>query len=133
MAGEQQTQTQPKRILIVEDDTPIREMYVQILKPDGYDIDTASNGAEGYTKIYNNEYDLILLDILMPHMKGTEILKKLHQDGKGKLTSKIVLLTNISQDFTVAEAVSLGVRGYIIKSDFTPEQIQQEVRNYLSS
>lgn len=131
--SDQDTKKTQKRILLVEDEPYIRELYVSILQPEGYIIDTAADGNDAYTKMYNNVYDLILLDILLPKMRGTDILKKLQKDGKTDIHKKVILITNLSQESAVAEGVTLGVRGYIVKSDYTPGQLLEEVKNNLAS
>ena len=70
-------QTKKSRILVVEDETFLRDLYVEILADEGYEVDTAADGAEGLKKIQMGGYDLILLDIVLPKMDGIEILKNI--------------------------------------------------------
>lgn len=121
------------KILIVEDEQYMRDLYTVILKEEGYEVDSAENGEIAYEKIANNGYNLILLDLVMPKMSGIGVLKKLKEENK-PITGfpKIVILTNLGQDSVIGEAVSLGVRGYIIKSEVTPDKILKEVKDYLS-
>jgi CheY-like chemotaxis protein len=130
--SEQNPPAQQKRILLVEDDQYIRDLYVSILEPEPYAIDTAVDGNEAYTKMVQNTYELILLDIMLPKMSGIDILEKLQNEQRLDITKKVVLLTNLSQESIVARAVTFGIRGYIVKSDYTPDQILQEVKNHLS-
>lgn len=123
----------PKKILLVEDDQSIRELYVSILQAEGYVLDVAIDGEQAYQSMTGQEYDLILLDILLPKMSGMDILEKLQHEEKHAVTKRVVLLTNLSQESVVAQAVAYGIRGYIVKSDYTPDQIIQEVNNNLVS
>lgn len=120
-----------KKILVVEDEEYIRDLYVQILQKEGYLVDSASDGEEAYVKISKKEYDLILLDIILPKIDGLQVLEKLKKESK-KISAPVVLLTNLSQEVVVAKAVDYGVRGYMVKSDLTPQDIINEVRGYLN-
>lgn len=127
------TDNTKKRILVVEDETYLRELYVQILKDEGYDIDSAIDGEDAYNKMYAGGYDLVLLDIMLPKMDGLQILKKLKDNPSVKENKEVLLLTNLGQDAIVSEGVTLGVRGYLVKSDYTPDQLVKEVKNALVS
>lgn len=120
----------PKRILVVEDEEYLRDLYVQILKQEGYEVDQAVDGDEAMKKLCNEEYDLILLDIILPKLDGLQVLDKCKKQQKD-IHDKVVLLTNLSQDLVIAKAVDYGVRGYMVKSDVTPPDIVTEVKNYL--
>jgi len=120
------------KILVVEDEQDLRDLYVQILQQEGYVVDNAEDGEKAYDKLSKNEYDLVLLDIILPKMDGLQILEKLAKINKMKF-DKIVLLTNLGQDLVVAKALDYGVRGYMIKSDYTPEEIVNEIKGYLGN
>lgn len=122
-----------KKLLIVEDELFIRELYVKVLEEDGYDIDQAEDGQTAYDKIHAGGYDLVLLDIMLPKMDGLAILEKLQTNPPVVPNNAIVLLTNLDQELTIAKGVSLGIRGYIIKSQSTPKQLKEEVVQYLTT
>ena len=124
---------QNKKILVVEDEQYLRDLYVELLQEDGYTVDFAEDGEIGYNKILEQIYDLVLLDLVMPRMPGIALLRKLQEENYSqKQKQKIVVLTNLGQETIIAEAIALGVRGYIIKSDVTPDKILSEVNYYLS-
>jgi CheY-like chemotaxis protein len=113
-----------KSILFVEDDKPIAEMYARVLEHQGYQVDFAYNGAEGLEKALAKQYDLILLDIMMPEKTGIEVLRVLRgEDGQGHPETKIVILTNLAQNKTSQEALKAQADGYIIKADIVPSQL----------
>lgn len=113
-----------KTILFIEDDKPIAEMYARVLEHEGYKVDFAYNGAEGLDKAEAKQYDLILLDIMMPEKTGIEVLHQLRgEDGKGAAGTKIVILTNLAQNKTSQEALTAQADGYIIKADIVPSQL----------
>lgn len=126
------TQGTAKKILIIEDEETLRELYVQILKQEGYEVTSAADGDEGYKLLVKNKYDLILLDIILPKMDGLQILEKFKQEGKG-IAGSVVLLTNLSQDLVLTKAKEFGVRGYMVKSDLTPPEILAEVKGYIEN
>ncbi len=121
-----------KKIIIVEDEQYLRELYIQILKQEGYDVDSAEDGEQGFEKLSKNQYDLVLLDVILPKMDGLQILEKLSKISERKFANT-VLLTNLGQDLVVAKALDYGVRGYMIKSDYTPEEMINEVKGYLDN
>ena len=121
-----------KTIIVVEDEVDLRNLYVQILEKEGYAVDQAADGEEAYTKISNKQYDLVLLDIILPKIDGLQVLDKLKSNSK-PLPHKIVLLTNLSQELIISKAMGYGIAGYIVKSDVTPDQIVKEIKDYLES
>lgn len=132
MSQKNMTDQIAKKIMIVEDEQYLRELYVQIFQEEGYDVDSAEDGEQAFSKLSVNKYDLVLLDIILPKMDGLQILEKLSKINKA-LCSNIVLLTNLGQDIVVAKALNYGVRGYMVKSDYTPEEIIKEVKEYLEN
>lgn len=121
-----------QKILIVEDEADLRNLYVQILQKAGYEVDQAIDGEEGYMKLSKKSYDLILLDIILPKIDGLQMLDKLKADSK-PVAGKVILLTNLSQDLVISKAVDYGISGYMVKSDMTPDQIVKEVKNVLEN
>ena len=121
-----------KKLLVVEDEQFLRDLYIQILQEEGYEVDSAEDGEEGLSKLSKNQYDLVLLDVILPKMDGLQILERLSKMGKTSFDNT-VLLTNLGQDLVVAKALDYGVRGYMVKSDYTPEELVKEVKGYLEN
>lgn len=115
------------RILVVEDDDFLREVYVETLTDEGYTIDSAIDGEEGMQKIIIGGYDLVLLDIIMPKMNGLQVVKKIKSDGLRPNNKKLIFLTNLDKDEEIKEALALG-DGYLIKSQLTPGDLIREVK-----
>jgi len=119
------------KILVVEDDTFLREIYIDTLKKEGYTVEAAVDGDEAYTKMKQNTWDIILLDILLPKMNGFEIVEKLRQDPTYTANNKcIIFLTNLDNEGDIKKALVLG-SGYIIKSQVTPGDLIKEIKVYL--
>lgn len=120
-----------KKILVVEDELFLRDLYVQILKDANYDVDQAADGDEALKKMMVGGYDLVLLDIVLPKRDGIQILKELQKTPPQKANGAIVVMSNIDKEATIAEGVALGIKGHIIKSDYTPDQLLAEVKRML--
>jgi two-component system response regulator ResD len=120
-----------KRILIVEDDQFLREFYEELLQGEGFEIDSAPEGDIAATKIHEGGYDLVLLDIMLPKKDGIQILQGNKANPPQKVNGPIVVLTNIGQDAIIRQCFELGASGYIIKSALNPDQVLQEIKNYL--
>lgn len=123
----------PKKILVVEDELFLRDLYLEVLKDAGFDVESASDGEEAFLKMKQGGYDLVLLDIMLPKKDGIQILKELKNSPPTVANKAILILTNLGQEAVISEGISLGVRGYIIKSDYTPDQLIAEVRRVLAA
>lgn len=130
MDDKPQNLTGSKKILIVEDDGFLREIYVDTLKRGGYEVDTAIDGDDGYAKIKKGGYNLVLLDIIMPKQEGLQVMRTLKSDPEYKSETPVVFLTNLDNDAEVKQALQLG-KGYLIKSQLTPADLLKEVELYL--
>lgn len=120
-----------KKILIVEDDVFIRDIYQVKFNQEGFDVTTAEDGVKAMEKLDNMIPDIILLDILMPYMNGMEVLKRIKSNDALK-NVPIIMLTNISEKEKVTEGLEYGVKDYLIKSHFTPSEVVHKVNTLLS-
>lgn len=112
-----------KTILIVEDDRFIGEMYVRSLKKAGYDIDWMVDGNDGLIAARNKQYDLILLDVMLPERRGTDILEALRGSEDLIPHSKVIVLTNFEQDDESRMAMESRADAYLIKAEITPNKL----------
>lgn len=116
------------RILCIEDEYFISELYERALKKAGHTVTTALNGSDGLQLAQTNNYDLILLDLMVPGMTGMEILRELRNPDKSpKFKSKIVITTNLDQSDETKAEVEQQADGYIIKAAITPKELAQYV------
>ena len=119
-------------ILFIEDDHFISEMYCRSLRQAGYTVDEAATGPKGIAAAREGKYDLILLDIFIPEKTGIEVLHELREDdGSGLPETKIVIMTNYSQDNQSRQALSSQADGYFIKAEVTPRKLVQLVEKLL--
>ncbi len=116
-------------ILIIEDDRFIGEMYVRSLKHENYDVDWIIDGEDGLTAAINKPYDLILLDIMLPDKRGTEILQTLRGGEKDLVPqSKIIVMTNFDQNEESRAMMEHRVDAYLIKAEITPRKLLEIVK-----
>lgn len=119
-----------KKILIVEDDFFIRDLYEKQFKKEGYTVESAPDAEQGLEKIKASPPNLVLLDLMLPKMSGLDLLKILKADTNLK-SVPVVILTNLGQDQAIKQGFDLGADGYLIKSAYTPSQVVNEVRTYI--
>lgn len=112
-----------KTILIVEDDRFIGEMYVRSLKKAGYDVDWMVDGNDGLIAARNKQYDLVLLDVMLPERRGTEILEALRGTEDLIPHSRVIVLTNFEQDDESRMAMESRADAYLIKAEITPTKL----------
>ena len=112
-----------KTILIVEDDRFIGEMYVRSLKKAGYDVAWMVDGNDGLIAARNKQYDLVLLDVMLPEMRGSEILSALRGTEDLIPNSKVIVLTNFEQDDESRIAMESHADAYLIKAEITPSKL----------
>lgn len=119
------------KILLVEDEDFIRQLYKRQFEKAGFTIDDFANGKDGLAAGLKNQYDLILLDIMLPDVNGIDILKQV-KESQAVSRTPVVMLTNLGQDDVIKEGFKYGAAGYLIKAAYTPDQVVQEVSNILS-
>lgn len=119
------------KILLIEDDQLIRELYERQLNKAGFETTAIASGSEGLKAFENGIFDLVLLDIMLPDLSGIEILKEINNKN---LTHKapIVLLTNLANDSVIKDGMKLGIVGYLIKAQITPKDLIAEVNRFLT-
>lgn len=117
-----------KKILIVEDDTVLLQMLGNVLREHGFTVFEAQNGIEGIAHIKNDTPDLVLLDIDMPQMGGLFMLKTIRKNGD---KTPVIMLTNINNPNSVADAAEYGVSAYLVKSDWEIDDIVKKIKDYL--
>jgi CheY-like chemotaxis protein len=120
-----------KRILIIEDEKPLREAFSYLLKSDGYEVELAEHGKIGLAKLADFKPHLILLDMLMPIMDGMTFLQKAHLP-KDYPTTKTIMLSNLSDAITFDDAAAYGVTFSVLKADLSPSQLLTIVKKVLS-
>lgn len=118
------------KILLVEDDKMILDMYTLKFFQEGYKVIQSENGKDALDAAKKEKPDMILLDIILPQMDGFTVLKKLKTDSDTK-NIPVVLLTNLGQEGDVKKGLELGAIDYLIKANYTPSQVVEKVKALL--
>mgnify|MGYP001612855615 CR=1 FL=1 len=122
-----------KKILIVDDDSFLLDMYALKFSQHNFEVYTAMNGIQVLDKIKNGLVpDLILIDIIMPEMDGFEVLEKMSMEKLCENSVKIIL-SNKSQQSDIDRGNNLGVSGYIVKANSTPAEVISQVIEILTN
>lgn len=111
------------KILCVEDEHFISELYNRALNKAGYEVKTVLDGLEALKEAKTDQYDIILLDIMLPNMTGLEILDQLRAPDAPKLKAKIIIATNLEQSEENRLAVEEKADAYVVKAEMTPHQL----------
>ncbi len=120
-----------KKILIVEDDQYIRDIYKSTLEEAGFNVTTAVDGEEGLLKAKQGGYDLVLLDMMMPKVDGIQFLTSLKEDPPKTHNGDTILLTNLTQDPVIKQGMDLGAKSYISKADVNPAEFLEKVKEFV--
>ncbi len=113
-----------KKILVIEDEQFISELYVRALVKDGYEVKVIFDGQAGLKEAQTNVYDIILLDIMLPNLTGTEILTRLRNpEETPSLKAKVIITTNLEMDDEHRLAIESHADGYIVKAEVTPKEL----------
>ena len=119
------------KILIIDDDEFLLDMYAVKFKEEGFEVDIAREGKEALNKIKEGASpEVVLLDIVMPGMDGFELLETIRKE-KLIPTSKIIMLSNLGQKEHLDKGMSLGAADYIVKAYFTPSEVVKKVNEVL--
>lgn len=119
-----QNPTKPVNILIVEDEQFISDLYVLTLQKAGYAVTVANDGEQALTLAQTDAFDIILLDIMIPNLTGTEILRRLRGTGQApKIHAKIIVTTNLELAKEAKNNIESQADGYIVKAEVTPREL----------
>jgi DNA-binding response OmpR family regulator len=114
-----------KKVLIVEDERPLSHALELKLQHEGFDVTVASNGREGLDQIKSQDFDVALLDLIMPEVDGFQLLEELQKHDKKPV---VFVLSNLSQHEDEERVLALGARKFFIKSDTPLTTIVEEVK-----
>jgi len=115
-----------KKILLVEDDPLLIDIYTTKLKERGFDVVVIERGEKVLEMVRKKEPDIVMLDIVLPNQDGWSILSQIKEDKDLKST-KIVVLSNLGQKEEVEKGLKLGAAQYLIKAHYTPSQVVKEI------
>lgn len=122
--------TVKKHILIVEDDLALNDAFSTVLRKEGFNVSCAFNGQEAFDLVLRDSVDLILLDIIMPVMDGTEFLRRVKSKA---LKIPIIVFSNLDSQNNVSEVYKLGATHYMLKAWASPKELVKIVKRTLAS
>jgi DNA-binding response OmpR family regulator len=127
-----------KKLLVVEDDPFLSDIYNTKLKQVGFNVDLAMTGEECLQKLAAGKYDLMVLDIVLPQLDGWEILSRIKEmrekNSNPNLNGlKIIILSNLGQKEEIRKGLDLGADGFMIKAHFTPSEVAEEINKTLKA
>jgi DNA-binding response OmpR family regulator len=119
-----------RKVLIIEDERFIAELYSRALLKAGYDVKLVTDGTEALKIAQTNAYDIILLDLMVPNLTGIEILRTLRDPARvPTITAKIIITTNLEQRDDVRADIEHQADGYLVKAEITPKELVDFVNN----
>jgi len=121
-----------KKILIIEDDKFLAQLLAKKLNQEKFQSLITPTGEEGLKKTEEENFDLIILDLLLPEMDGFEVLKKIKENEKTKKIP-ILILSNLGQKEEIKRGLELGATDFLVKANFTPNEIIEKVKVILKS
>jgi CheY-like chemotaxis protein len=119
-----------KKILLIEDEEIFLEMFGEKLRQDGFSVETANNGAWGLKEALKGEYDMFIIDMMMPAMTGDEIIEKLKMEEKTKNIPIIVLSASV-EDHVEDKVKKMGVNEFFVKTQVIPSDLSKKVEELL--
>jgi len=119
-----------KKILLIEDDPFLIDIYVTKFKESGFSVEVANDGESAFRYLEEKKPDLVILDIVLPQIDGWEILRKI-KSTPGLKNLKVIILSNLSQKEEVERGINLGSIKYLIKAHYTPSQVVEEIKEII--
>ncbi|HSX39632.1 MAG TPA: response regulator transcription factor [Candidatus Saccharimonadales bacterium] len=120
------------KILIVEDETSLREIYSEVLKDAGYGVIEAGDGETAETLIKSGDWDLLLLDIMLPKLDGMTVLKEKSQNQMLK-DKPVIVISNLDNEDIIKQCMEGGASGYLVKSNISPQELVDNVNKHFTN
>lgn len=113
-----------KKILIIEDEKILADLLGKKLKDAGFEVLFASNGIEGLNSVRTVKPDLVLLDIVMPQKSGIEVMQEMNKDPETSLEKiPVIIISNSGQPVEISKILKLGAKDYLVKAEFSPQEV----------
>ena len=119
-----------KNILYVEDNAIVTQAYGNVLRREGFNVDVAEDGLAAMKKLAATKPDLVLLDLIMPKINGTDVLKYIRSTPMLKSTP-VIMLSDGSMADLAQGALAIGVEGALLKSRCNPQILLETIREIL--
>lgn len=120
------------KILLVEDEASLRELYAAVLTDEGYDVSSAQDGESALRLLNTQVWDLIFLDIMLPRLDGVDVLRRVRNNVNTKDTP-VAIISNLDDYQIVKDCEELGITDYLVKADVTPDALINVVQKVVSA
>lgn len=120
-----------KKVVIVEDEPALQDIYRTKLDMEGYEVHTASDGVEGLSTVVSEMPDVVLLDVVLPIKDGFQVLEDLKANPQTK-DIPVIILSNLGQGYEIKRGMALGAKAFLTKANLTPDQIHKEIERVMS-
>ena len=129
-ADDKKESSKDKKVLVVEDSLTARSLYVSIFEGAGYKVTSAVDGVDGFTKLINGDFDLVVSDVQMPKMNGFELTKKIRSSDRFS-SMPVILITGLESSDDKRKGIEAGANAYIVKSSFDQDNLLDVVRRFI--
>lgn len=119
-----------EKLLLIEDDKQLSHMYAQKFTSDGFDVTIASSGSQGIQTAKEGDFNIIVLDLMLPGISGVDVLEFLRSDPK-TVKTPVVIYTNYGDQFNREKCLTYGADEFVLKVDSTPESLCKTIRTVL--
>ena len=120
-----------KKILLVEDNVNLSEMYAELLRDEGYEVVTVDDGVKAEEMIKNEPWDLLLLDIMLPKLDGISILTDMVKANKIN-ERPVIVISNVNEQDLVQQCLKLGVKDFMVKAEISLDVLLKKISEYLN-
>jgi DNA-binding response OmpR family regulator len=117
------------KLLLVDDEPGIANALMRHLKDAGMEVEWCDNGEEALEKIAQNDYSVILLDVLMPEFDGIAVLKEIRSDEEKYGDPKIIVITNNSNQETQDKVEALGITAFYDKGTMSATELLEKIKS----
>lgn len=120
------------KLLLIEDDKQLSAMYAQKFKKAGFSVSMTTDGQTGAQMALNNDFDLVVLDLMLPGLSGVEVLELIRSNLK---TSKlpVIVYTNACDEKNKAKCLAYGADEFILKIDSTPDSLLKTIKKVVGN
>jgi len=119
-----------KKILFIEDEPALQQTLVSVMQKEGFEMFSANDGKTALELLANEEFDLVLLDLILPKINGFEILQTMKKEGKNTQTP-VVVLTNLETSADIQKAIEFGAMTYLVKANYELPDIVEKIKSFL--
>jgi len=120
-----------KKILFIEDEPALQQTLVGAMQKEGFEMYAANDGKKAIELLNSEEFDLVLLDLILPKMNGFDILQSMKKEGKN-IQTPVIVLTNLETSSDIQRAIELGAMTYLVKANYELADIVSKIKSFVN-